>query len=116
MRVMSAETDAEYEKIGSCHAFPAEAFHRSGTTTSSTVKFVVGYMVLKPESGEESKQSKPEVAAANAGAGSSEENLEIVPDGSASNLGSDAEGEGADEGADEEAGSSGVKQEFREEA
>jgi len=49
MSVMCAKEDAKYETIGSCQAFPAAAFHRSGTATSSTVKFVIGYNACIPE-------------------------------------------------------------------
>ena len=43
LRVLGAPDDAIYSGFGSCQAFPAEAFHRSGTNTTSTMKLVLGF-------------------------------------------------------------------------
>ena len=47
MNVLGAPEDAMYRGFGACHAFPADAYHRSGTATTATMKLVLGFKLRK---------------------------------------------------------------------
>jgi hypothetical protein len=76
MNVLGATAVAPYDSVGSCQAFPADVFHRSGTTTSSTVKIVLGLDVkklvvhpdLSDDTGEETTKEAAEPPSNSAGA------------------------------------------------
>ena len=47
MQVLGAPEEAMYRGFGACHAFPADAYHRSGTATTATMKLVLGFKLRK---------------------------------------------------------------------
>lgn len=47
MLVLGAPEEAMYRGFGACHAFPADAYHRSGTATTATMKLVLGFKLRK---------------------------------------------------------------------